>query len=299
MIRFLKHLLFPHHKNNHRSKILHNSSLLIIFLALSVTVWFTHSITSSHPQVLGISYSISENDLLNLVNQQRQDNGLPPLKINSELDAAASKKAADMFAKDYWAHFAPDGKTTPWQFIKDSGYDYVFAGENLAKGFTDANSIVTAWMNSPTHRDNILSDRYRDIGFAIVPGTLQGEDTVLVVQMFGSTVDTTVQKLPDQAASAPNVSVAPQVHIASAPQVNGSSVPNGKVIESRPLIDSKSASKATTTVVLSLICFALIMDLLIIERKKIPRIVGHNIDHIILIALFMLFMVLKTSGVIV
>ena len=68
-----------------------------------------------------------------------------------------------MFSKNYWAHFAPDGSTSPWDFIHQSGYNYIFAGENLAKGFTDANSVVAAWMNSPSHRENILSNKYKDV----------------------------------------------------------------------------------------------------------------------------------------
>ena len=91
-----------------------------------------------------------------------------------------------MFAKNYWAHVSPDG-TTPWVFIKSAGYSYVYAGENLARGYNTSQDVVTAWMASPEHKQNMLSSNYQNVGFAIVTGNLTGEDTVLVVEMFGST----------------------------------------------------------------------------------------------------------------
>ena len=86
-----------------------------------------------------------------------------------------------MFSKDYWAHNAPDG-TTPWVFIKNTGYNYIYAGENLARGFNSASDVINAWMNSPEHRQNVLSPNYQNVGFAVATGTLSGEDTVLVVE---------------------------------------------------------------------------------------------------------------------
>src|SRR5581483_392807 len=186
MKKFLRHYFFPHSKNNHRAKLLHHSSLVFVILGFLAATWISVNIRHEAPGVLGISYSISTNELLSLTNKMRQQNGQPTLTLNSDLNQAAAAKADDMFAKNYWAHFAPDGSTTPWMFIKNSGYDYLYAGENLAKGFTSSSDVVTAWMNSPSHRENILSPKYKDIGFAVKEGTLQGEDTVLVVQMFGS-----------------------------------------------------------------------------------------------------------------
>lgn len=275
MFGFLKHWLLPHERNNHRPKIIHNSSLFFIVIFLFAISYFAHVIKVSYPEILGISYSISENDLLSQVNQQRQEKGLPALTLNAQLDDAARIKAADMFAKNYWAHFAPDGSTSPWEFIKASGYNYQFAGENLAKGFTDSSSIVAAWMNSPSHRDNILSTRYRDVGFAIVPGSLQGEDTVLVVEMFGAT--------PNEIAAVPAAAAAVAV--------------SGQGVIRNPKVDAATTSKAASSVALAFLIFAFFMDLIITERKKIPRIVGHNLDHIMLIAAFILFLIIMEGGV--
>ena len=186
---FLHHLFLPRESNNHRAKLLHHSSLVVLIIGLFV-FGAGFSFTAQHNQaVLGISYSITPQELLVLINQKRQDAGLPPLTMNDTLATAATRKAQDMFSKDYWAHIAPDG-TTPWYFIRSSGYEYIYAGENLARGFYSTGEVINAWMASPSHRENLLSPNYKDVGFAIQEGTLTGDDTVLVVQEFGSTNST-------------------------------------------------------------------------------------------------------------
>ena len=300
MLGFLKHLFIPHTRNNHRAKILHHTSLLTVIAILIIVSFLAHVLRISHPDVLGVSYSISSNELLAQVNAQRQQNGLPPLSSSPELDDAARRKAADMLSKNYWAHFAPDGSSSPWGFIRASGYNYQFAGENLAKGFTDSNSVVAAWMGSSTHRANILSGNYKDVGFAIVPGTLQGEETVLVVEMFGTNRNQTlaaVSKTSNEAApviSSNSASVSPTptklnvAHVAS----------SAEVASQTPKIDGAVTSKAVTSVGLTFLVFGFLMDALIVERKKVPRIVGHNIDHIMLILGFILFLIIMKGGVI-
>jgi len=308
MLDFLHHLFVPHAGNNHRSKLLHNSSLFIILVFFIIISLFTFFVKNVNPEILGISYSISDSELLTLVNRERIDRGLPTLTMNAELSDAARRKAADMLAKNYWAHFAPDGSTSPWGFIKESGYSYVFAGENLAKGFTDANSTVVAWMNSASHRDNILSDKYRDVGFAIVPGTINGEETVLVVEMFGSRTSQTLATTKTAAAAATPTPapISPQPITRVASLSDGGDIPSPtpvitrveQAVSSSPKIDSRVTSKAASTIGLSFLAFAFVMDLLIVERKKIPRVVGHNLDHLMLILLFLLFIVLRGSGVV-
>lgn len=300
MFKFVKHWFTPHSGNNHRAKILHNVSLSAIIILLVVISFSANLVKATHPEVLGVSYSISETDLSAEVNAKRQENGLAPLTMNAELADAARRKAADMLAKNYWAHFAPDGSTTPWQFIRSAGYDYQFAGENLAKGFTDSGSIVNAWMNSPTHRENLLSSHYHDVGYAIVPGVLQGEDTVLVVQMFGETPDEALARVPNvttEAITSENAAPAvPQVAEIT-PQAEVKSLTSEK--NPAPIVDSKSASKVLLSVVLSFLILGLILDALIVERKKIPRFVGHNLDHVMLILTFILFLIVMRGGVII
>lgn len=285
------HLFLPHEKNNHRAKIIHNSSLatiLSIFLILNLAWYFVSSV---RPDILGISYSISESELLVLVNNERASRGLAPLTLNPQLSDAARRKAADMLEKNYWAHFAPDGLTSPWKFIRDSGYNYVNAGENLARGFADSSSTVRAWMASETHRENILAGKYNDVGFAIVPGTLTGEETVLIVEMFGSTASQTLAVVSEVPPTSPSAVIA---KAEKEPQE-----PESQVliqVKAKPVVDSRITSRAVSTVGLTFLAFAFIMDLVIVERRKIPRIVGHNLDHIMLIIGFLLFIVLQKGG---
>ena len=128
---FLHHLFIPRSSNNHRSKLLHHDALLLVVALLFAGFIFLQGMHREYPAVLGDAASVSIDDLLKYTNLQRQINNLPPLKLNNNLNHAAQMKAKDMFAKDYWAHVSPDG-TTPWVFIKDSGYNYMYAGENLA-----------------------------------------------------------------------------------------------------------------------------------------------------------------------
>ncbi len=103
------------------------------------------------------------------------------------LAQAAQSKANDMLAKQYFAHNTPSGET-PWTFIKAAGYSYVTAGENLAIDFTEAESIQSAWMNSPGHRANIMNKSFQEIGIGIAKGMYNGHQTTIVVQMFGTPI---------------------------------------------------------------------------------------------------------------
>ncbi len=118
-------------------------------------------------------------------NKARASESLPPLIRNSSLDVAAQLKADDMAAKGYFAHWSPDG-TSPWYWFGQAKYTYAHAGENLAVHFTDSTAVVDAWLNSPTHRANIMNGNYREIGIGTAKGTYEGYDTVFVVQMFGT-----------------------------------------------------------------------------------------------------------------
>jgi len=96
----------------------------------------------------------------------------------------AQKLIIHMITNNYWVHYAPDG-TTPWLFIVSSGYQYKTAGENLAKGFDTSSGVVAGWMESPTHKANVLGD-YTDVGFAVTNGILMGSETTLIVAMYGT-----------------------------------------------------------------------------------------------------------------
>lgn len=181
---WIHHFFVPRERNNFRARALHLHSLatyLLFFLSLS----FIATFSDNYSNVLGYATDVTVEKLYQLTNEEREKNGLEPLTYNPQLAAAAEQKANDMFARNYWSHYGPDG-TTPWSFILSTGYKYEYAGENLAKNFLFSDGVVRAWMESPTHRENILRNEYSEIGFAVVNGVLNGEETTLVVQMFGT-----------------------------------------------------------------------------------------------------------------
>src|SRR3989344_4656702 len=181
---FIHRLFIPHEENNFRAKSLH-TDFLTVYLVIAFLMTMVFKQASLH-NVLGFATDISVDKLYQLVNEQRQKNNLPPLVLNSSLSLAAQKKAENMFQENYWSHYSPFGKT-PWDFILGANYKYEYAGENLAKNFLFSNGVVDAWMNSTAgHRENILKKEYTEVGYAIVNGILNGEQTTLVVQLFGT-----------------------------------------------------------------------------------------------------------------
>ena len=185
--------VLPYPEPRARARFLKNSALFVYVLIL---LFFQLSIYRASPRILGFATNIATTELYQLVNSERAEQGLPALKRNTKLEQAAYEKAQDMFSKDYWAHYAPDGSTTPWQFILAAGYNYKYAGENLAKDFDTSEEVVTAWMASSSHRSNIVNTNYKDFGVVAVIGNLSGEQTTLVVQMFGSALGATTASTP-------------------------------------------------------------------------------------------------------
>ncbi len=122
-----------------------------------------------------------------LVNMERTKLAIQPLETNAALSKAALEKANDMVLHNYFAHVSPSG-VTPWQWIGQSGYDYSFAGENLAINFTDAKAQHEAFMQSESHKKNILNPKYKEIGVAVITGKINGTQTIITVQEFGAQV---------------------------------------------------------------------------------------------------------------
>lgn len=118
-------------------------------------------------------------------NRERALYHLPALTENQQLGAVAEAKTADLFAKQYFEHISPSG-AGPSDLAETYGYAYSMIGENLALGnFANDRELVTAWMNSPGHRANILNTRYTEIGVAAAAGLYEGERTWMAVQEFG------------------------------------------------------------------------------------------------------------------
>lgn len=119
-----------------------------------------------------------------LANNDRGNYGMPALVHSPTLALVAQMKANDMAEKGYFAHTSPEG-LTPWVWFERAGYKYQHAGENLAVNFSESANVARAWMDSPSHRENILSAKYTEIGIATAVGMYKGKETVFVVQMFG------------------------------------------------------------------------------------------------------------------
>lgn len=163
------------HKKNIRKRA-HHLSLFALLLALFLLGEVTPRLYAS---------DVTAGALVRLANESRIQAGLGELKMNSQLKQAAEAKAKDMLKNDYFAHTSPKG-VTPWHWLKQSGYQYSFAGENLAINYETAESQHKAWMKSPTHRANILNKNYQEVGIAVVEGKIDGKDALITVQVFAS-----------------------------------------------------------------------------------------------------------------
>ncbi|MBI2031344.1 MAG: hypothetical protein HYT08_01895 [Candidatus Levybacteria bacterium] len=295
MKEFLSHFFIPQRSNNYRAKLLHHNILLFFIAFFVLSSILLESIRINLPQVLGISTSIGQEQLLTFVNQKRQENGLPALSLSSELAAAAQNKAKDMFAKDYWAHNSPDGKS-PWAFFKEANYNYVYAGENLARGFSTSEEVTNAWMASPDHRANILSQNYSEVGFAVEIGNLNGEETVLVVQELGSRVyaGTSPEIVTEKSVSTSAIVQKPDVSVAG----ETASKVNLSVIKKQPLINSFSLTSNISNLVLIIFISVLFVDMIIVGRKKLFRFIGHNTDHIFYLVSILIILAILGKGVI-
>lgn len=167
---------------------------------------FTHQLITKTHQILSVliillvivpqsvlASAITSQTIIDLTNTERIKNGRAILDVDSQLSDAAFSKAQNMIGQNYFDHFGPNGET-PWQYILSNDYAYHYAGENLAMNFDEAENVVTAWMRSATHRDNILDPNYQDIGVAILDGVIDGDSTTLVVQMFGAKPKTLIEE---------------------------------------------------------------------------------------------------------
>ena len=108
-----------------------------------------------------------EHEVVRLVNEIRQQNGLKPLTENWELSRVARYKSQDMLDNRYFSHTSPT-YGSPFQMIKAFGLSYRTAGENIAKGYASPQAVVNGWMNSSGHRANILNVSYTQIGIGYV-----------------------------------------------------------------------------------------------------------------------------------
>jgi hypothetical protein len=273
----LWHLLFlPHPKNNHKAFLIQPGFLGLFIALYLLNQSFVRSFTMLRPGILGYSSEITVAKVFSLTNAERQHHNLSPLTYNSKLEASATKKAQDMFTKNYWAHTAPDG-TSPWSFFKEADYQYIVAGENLARDFYDTESMVEAWMNSETHRKNIVNSRYQEIGVGVVNGVLGGIKTTLVVQHFASPA------------------IAPAT-IAQDRQILPATVESGPVIKPKFTLNPLLISKVFGGAIFIIILVVLVVDAFVTLKNQTHRLSGSATSHLGFIAIIFLLLLFSRQG---
>ncbi len=275
MRSFFKRYFIPHPGNDHKPHFLRPRN--VAWLAGGVLVLELLFLLNWYVVVPRTDFfaAILPGVLVDFANQERIEAKLNSLAPNSLLERAAKAKAEDMAAKGYFAHTSPEGRT-PWAWISEAGYEFVYAGENLAVNFTDSKDVNDAWMNSLGHRANILSGKFTEIGIATAQGIYKGREAVFVVQMFG-------RPLPQTVASKP-APPAPRVDTKPAPQPTFAAVEGAETIEepSAPQTVAQQSSLVEKTVsaprsILQYIYFALALVVLLALVLKV--VIQIRIQH--------------------
>ncbi len=185
MKKHLKDYFIPHEGNDFAPHSLQKAAVI----GMSVLVVLSFAVSNIQTALwVGSDWLVSTvlpAVIVDLTNDEREDEDLGQLRRNDSLDVAATLKAQHMAENEYFSHYAPDG-TTPWHWFGVANYNFVHAGENLAIHFTDSGDVVDAWMDSPTHRANIMKGDFTEIGVGTAEGRYDGYKTIYVVQLFGT-----------------------------------------------------------------------------------------------------------------
>ncbi len=160
-----------------------------LFSLFFIVIAFLFSVPSNVFAKTNFSNAISKDVLVALTNTERKENNALPLVKSDLLSKAAQLKADEMATRGYFSHKNPDGKMA-WYFIDKVGYDYTYAGENLAINFFDSKELAEAWMDSPTHRANMVKKGFKEIGIGVSSGMYKGKETIFVAEFFATPTQT-------------------------------------------------------------------------------------------------------------
>jgi hypothetical protein len=301
--RKAKNAFIPHTENDFQPRILKPRSLFCLAVILLVLKFVIFSWFFYFPKTAQFAI-VTSSQLIDFANQARIESGVSALKISPELVEAAQAKAQDMISKGYFAHISPEG-VTPRYWVKKAGYNYIAAGENLARGFSDSKFVHQAWMNSPSHKENILDNKYQEIGMAIVEGEINGKKTVIAVQFFGRA-----------RASQPVVSVVKPTEVPEEPVVVSETQIQTQEIEPTQLAEvttepeepiqvesiettgtflgavsekSENAVQKFYFIILGILVLVLLLTIFINIRTQYPKTIFTTVTFIILIAGLTLF----------
>ena len=196
-----KDFFIPHAGNNHHPHILHTKRALfysLFFIAIKAVVFiFAISIPIQAfmmPDVL----KEQRNEILRLVEETRAANGLSTLSGADKLYSSSQKKSEDMVVNSYFSHVGPGNRDLKY-FLNQENYAYRYAGENLAMGFSDAKSVVNAWIKSPLHYQNIIDSDFSETGMGIASGDYKGKETVFITQHFGAPISQVTEEPEEKA----------------------------------------------------------------------------------------------------
>ncbi len=309
-----KKYLVPHKHNDYNPHILREASTIAVF-TLVMTMFFVTVSTKLIFSNSDLMALILPRVLVDYANEDRKGGDYKQLAINSTLEKAAKMKAEDMAEKGYFAHTSPDGRS-PWYWFEQAGYDYSYAGENLAVNFNESIDVNKAWMNSPGHRENIMNGNFSEIGIATAEGMFQGRRTTFVVQLFGrpagkslvtKKVATTTKKVQANATTTGKVlsesSESNEIFIATEKE-------SEPILEDRDLQYSNSIERVVSSpgrvLKLSYLAVAILLIISLVSlifsriRNHRPRAIWLNVGLILVLAgLLYVYMTLLSPTVLV
>jgi uncharacterized protein YkwD len=298
--RSIRSIFLTHADNDRHPHLLRYGAIsVVLLLVLGVefaSVLQSSNLTSSPTQLGAVLPAV----VTDLTNQQRAADNLSTLTPNALLTEAAQDVANDMVTQEYFAHVNPEGKT-PWDWLDQVGYQYQYAGQNLAVNFDDSQQLMTAWMNSPEHKANILGDNFAQIGVALATGTYQGQQAVFVVQYFASPVQLASTQVSAPAAPLPaSPVVAPQTPVPTAPTVAAAETQtSAPVPQTSPsfwtLIMSSPRTYATDALLAIAAFFALLLILGLIPRSRHLLHPRATINGVALVAVIIGILILNQS----
>ncbi len=175
----------PTGRNDHHPHLLRGPFIAFFLAIIILTETFFVTNLLARSQSSNFLAAVFPASITTFTNAQRSGLRAPALTENALLAKAAQAKAEDMALRGYFSHNTPDGKR-PWVWLDEVGYNYQYAGENLAVRFVDSSEVVNAWMRSPSHRANIVNPSYREVGVGVADGLYRGQPATYVVQFFGT-----------------------------------------------------------------------------------------------------------------
>lgn len=179
-----RNLFLPTERNGMVPSALSSMAFVAYIIVAAALVFSSHYVVGLQLASLADAPTFGAKEIISLVNAARHSDGFSGLTVNLKLTQAASAKLDDMFANQYFAHFSPENRS-PWDFFRAADYRYLAAGENLAMNFLSAQDAHIAFMQSATHRANILNSAFIEVGVAVRQGEFQKRPTIFIAEYFG------------------------------------------------------------------------------------------------------------------